>query len=83
MTAEAGSLTLGDLGRAVALLDQNIATLGAESGGDSTGQSLNALEQLGTGLDTELELLQGCQSVCRGIDVGAGCRFGAGSHQAP
>lgn len=50
--------TLGDLGRAIGRLDQDIATLGTQSRGHSLGERVDALEELGTGLNTELEILQ-------------------------
>lgn len=50
-------LTLGDLGRAVGRLNQDIATLRTKSGGDSLGKSVDTLEELGTSLNAELELL--------------------------
>lgn len=50
-------LTLGDLGGAVGRLDQDIATLGTQSRGNSLGQSVNTLEEVGTSLNAELELL--------------------------
>lgn len=49
--------TLGDLGGTVGGLDQDIATLGAKSRGDSLSKSVNTLEEAGTSLNTELELL--------------------------
>lgn len=49
--------TLGDLGGAVRRLNENIATLGTQSRGDGLGQSVNTLEEVGTGLNAELELL--------------------------
>lgn len=49
--------TLGDLGGAVGRLDKDIATLGAQSRGDSLSQSVNTLEEVGTGFNAELELL--------------------------
>lgn len=50
--------TLGDLGRAVRRLNQDIATLGTESRSDSLSESVYTLEELGTSFDTELEVLQ-------------------------
>lgn len=49
--------TLGDLGRAIGRLDEDIATLGAQSRGDGLGQGVNTLEEVGTSINTELELL--------------------------
>lgn len=49
--------TLGDLGGSVSGIDQDIAALRTKSRGDSLGESVNTLEQAGTSLDTELELL--------------------------
>lgn len=37
-------LTFGDLGGAVRRVDEDIATLGAESRGDSPGEGVNSLE---------------------------------------
>lgn len=50
-------LTLGDLGGAVGRVNEDIATLGTESGGDGLSKSVNTLEETGTSLNTELELL--------------------------
>ena len=63
--------TLGDLGGAVGGLNQDITTLGAQSRSHSLGQSVNTLEELGTSLDTELEVLQ---SERKKIVVSIGCR---------
>lgn len=49
--------TLGDLGGSEAGLDQDIATLGTEGGGNSLGQGVNTSQQGGTAVNTELELL--------------------------
>lgn len=49
--------TLGDLGRAIRGLDQDIAAFGTEGGGNSLGQGVDTLEELGAGLDAELEVL--------------------------
>lgn len=51
-------LTLGDLGRAEAGLDQDIPALGAESAGDGIGKSVDTGEEGGASLNTKLELLQ-------------------------
>lgn len=65
-------LTLGDLGGAVGRLNEDIATLGAQSRGNSLGESVNTLEDAGTSFDTELELLRcgqpGLNSESFGID---------------
>jgi hypothetical protein len=50
-------LTLRDLGRAVAGLDQDISALGTESRGNSLRQGLDTSQESGAALDTELELL--------------------------
>lgn len=50
--------TLGDLGRAVGRLNQDIATLGAQSRGHSLSERVDALEELSTSLNTELEVLE-------------------------
>lgn len=50
-------LTLGDLGRAEARLNQDISALGSQSGGNSLGEGINTSEKGSTALDTELELL--------------------------
>lgn len=52
-----GVLTLGDLGGAEAGLDEDVATLGTEGGGDGPGEGLDTGEESGTALNTELELL--------------------------
>lgn len=49
--------TLGDLGRAVAGLDQDVATLGAEGCRDSASDCVDTLEQGSTALNAKLELL--------------------------
>lgn len=49
--------TLGDLGRAITRLNQDVATLGAESGGDGLGEGVDTSQQSGAALDAELELL--------------------------
>lgn len=51
--------TFCDLGRAIAALDQNIATLGTECSSNSFRECINTLEELCATLDTELELLMG------------------------
>lgn len=51
-------LTLGDLGRAEAGLDQDISALGTEGSGDGLGQRLDTGQERGAALDTELELLR-------------------------
>lgn len=56
-TAAAEVFTLGDLGRAEAGLDQNIATLGTQGGRNGLGQSLNTGKKRSTTLDAELEFL--------------------------
>lgn len=50
-------LTLGDLGGAVALIDQNVAALGAEGGRDGLREGLDTVEEGSAALDAELELL--------------------------
>jgi hypothetical protein len=50
-------LTLGDLGGAVGRVDEDVATLGTECGGNGLSESVNTLEKAGTSLNTELELL--------------------------
>lgn len=50
-------LTFGDLGGAVGRVDEDIATLGTESRGDSPSEGVNSLEQTSTRLDAELEVL--------------------------
>jgi hypothetical protein len=50
--------TFCDLGRAVAGLDEDVATLGTESGGDGSGKSVDTVQQTLPGLNTELELLE-------------------------
>ncbi len=57
-------LTLGDLGGAEAGLDQDIATLGTECGGNSAGQSVNTSQESGATLNTELELLHMVSVTC-------------------
>lgn len=49
--------TLGDLWRAVALLNQDIATLGTKSRRNSSSKGVDTLQELSTSLDTEFELL--------------------------
>ena len=49
--------TLGDLGRAVGRLDQNIAAFGTQCRRNSLGESVNSAEELGTSLDTDFEVL--------------------------
>lgn len=63
--------TLGDLGRAVGRLNQDIATLGTESRGDSLSESVDTLEELGTSFDTELEVLQHKVMLAGGTGRGA------------
>lgn len=50
-------LTLGDLGGAVGRVNEDIATLGTECGGNGLSKSVNTLEQAGASLDAELEVL--------------------------
>lgn len=50
-------LTLGDLGRAEAGLNQDISALGSKSGSNGLGQSIGTGQERGAGLNTELELL--------------------------
>jgi len=49
--------TLCNLGRAIAGLDEDVTALGTESSGDSFRKRLYTLEESGSALDTELELL--------------------------
>ena len=49
--------TLGDLGRAVARLNQDIPALGTKSCGDGLCEGVNTLEERCATLDAELELL--------------------------
>lgn len=51
--------TLGDLGRAEAGLDQDIAALGAEGARDGVREGVDTGEELGTRLNAKLELLAG------------------------
>lgn len=53
-----GAHTLGDLGRAVAGLDEDVATLGTKSSGDGSGEGVDTVEQSLSALNTELELLE-------------------------
>lgn len=57
--------TLGDLGGTVGGLDQDIATLGSKSRSDGLGKSVDTLEELGTSLNAELELLERCEQASR------------------
>ena len=50
--------TLGDLGRAKAGLNQDVAALGTESSSDGLGQGVDTRQQSSAALNTELELLQ-------------------------
>lgn len=50
--------TLGDLGRTVARLNQDIPALGTESCGDGLCEGVNTLEESCASLDAELELLR-------------------------
>lgn len=52
-----GVPTLGDLGRPVARLDEDVASLGAEGCSNGLGESLNALEQGRTAFNAEPQLL--------------------------
>ena len=49
--------TLGNLGRAEAGLNQNIAALGTESSGNGLGEGVDTSQESGTALNTELDLL--------------------------
>jgi len=49
--------TLGDLGRAIAGLDQDIPALGTESCCDGLCESLDTDEERSAGIDTEFQLL--------------------------
>lgn len=49
--------TLGDLGRSVAGLDQNISALGTQSSGDGLGKCVDTSQKRSATLDTKLELL--------------------------
>jgi hypothetical protein len=69
-------LTLGDLGRAEARLNEHIPALGTKGGGDGLSEGLDTIEESSTALNTELELLDVCQpippsltQVCRGNDI--------------
>jgi hypothetical protein len=53
-----GHTVLGDLGRAVAGLNKNIAALGTESGGHSPGEGVDTLEECLPALNAKLELLR-------------------------
>lgn len=55
--------TLGDLGGAIGRLDQDIAALGTKSRSHGLSKGVNALEQVGTGFNTELEFLQDISDV--------------------
>ena len=59
--------TLGDLGRAVAGLDEDVATLGTKSSGDSSGEGVDTVQKSLSALDTELELLHTAVSFCLAI----------------
>lgn len=50
-------LTLGDLRGSVGGVNEDIATLGTECGGNSLSKSVDTLEKAGTSLNAELELL--------------------------
>jgi hypothetical protein len=50
-------LTLSDLRGSVGGVNEDIATLGTECGGNSLSKSVNTLEKAGTSLNAELEFL--------------------------
>lgn len=52
-----GGRTLGDLGRAIRRLDEDVTTLGTKRRSHRLRKSVNTLEELGTSFNTELELL--------------------------
>jgi hypothetical protein len=52
-----GGRTLGDLGRAIRRLDEDVTTLGTKRRSHRLRKSINTLEELGTSFNTELELL--------------------------
>jgi hypothetical protein len=54
-----GDTVLGDLGRAVRLLDDHVAALGAERRGDGGDGALDTLEDRLAGLNAELDVLAG------------------------
>lgn len=58
--------TLCDLGRAVAGLNKDIATLGTESSGDGSGEGVDTVQQSLSALNTELELLEAIVSLWYG-----------------
>lgn len=51
--------TLGDLGRAVAGLDEDISALGSKCSCDSSCKSLDAVQQSSSAFNTKLQLLVG------------------------
>lgn len=51
------SQTLCDLGRAIAGLDQDVPTLGAQCGSNCFGESVDAGQEGGAALDAKLQLL--------------------------
>lgn len=76
-------LTLGDLGGAVGRLNEDIATLGTQSRGNSLGESVNTLEDAGTSFDTELELLRCGQPGLNSESFGIGGNRGQRSSESP
>ena len=66
-----GTHTLGDLGGAEGRLNQDIATLGTQSRSDSLCEGVNTLEELGTSLNTEFEILMRTRGVSCGMGRGA------------
>jgi hypothetical protein len=52
-----GHTVLGDLGRAIRRLDEDVTTLGTKRRSHRLRKSINTLEELGTSFNTELELL--------------------------
>jgi hypothetical protein len=73
-----GHTVLGDLGRAVAGLNENIAALGTESGGHSPREGVDTLEECLPALNAELELLRytisiHCSLALAPIDAGVPC----------
>ena len=59
--------TLGDLGGAEGRLNQDIATLGTQGRSDSLCEGVNTLEELGTSLNTEFEILMRTRGVSCGM----------------
>ena len=66
-----GTHTLGDLGGAEGRLNQDIATLGTQSRSDSLCEGVDTLEELGTSLNTEFEILMRTRGVSWGASGAA------------